>query len=349
MKIAQISTSWLRTPPTTYGGTEAVVSVLTEQLIALGCDVTLCATGDSVTQAKFWSWFDAPTPGYRITDEMIHVVKAYAYLRQSHFDIIHNHTYHVGPAPLSLMQTPSVTTYHGAYDPVATAFHANFASTHRYISLSKRHRELLPQLNWIDTVYNAVDTSEFTFETDKDDYLLLVGALLPWKGAHLAIQAAKTLGQHLKIVGLVQKIEDNSSTQNMVESYYSQEIAPKVDGHLIEYVGEVSLSHKIALYQHAKALLVPLLWEEPFGLTMIEALACGTPVIAFNKGAAPEIIVHEQVGFLVNNVEEMLAATKQIERISPQACREHVERHFNPQIMAQRYLEVYAQVISAYK
>jgi glycosyltransferase involved in cell wall biosynthesis len=338
MRIAQIAPCWVRTPPAGYGGTEAVVSALTEQLVTLGCDVTLCATGDSITQAKLWSWFDTPQVGYHLEDEIIHVVKAYEHIREGDFDIVHNHTYHMGPALLSLSKIPSITTYHGAYNPADTAFQAAFSHTHQYVSLSRRQRELLPQLNWIGTVYNAVNPSDFPFSAEKDEYLLFVGALLPWKGVHVAIQVAKELRYRLKIVGPVQQ-------QALATTYYEQEIAPQVDGHFIEYLGDVSFAQKVLLYQQAKALLVPLLWEEPFGMIMIEAMACGTPVIAFARGAAPEIVAHGQVGFLVNDVHEMVLAVERLKYLSPLACREHVERHFNHQLMTQRYLEIYRKVI----
>jgi glycosyltransferase involved in cell wall biosynthesis len=315
-----------------------VVSSLTEQLVALGCDVTLCATGDSITQANLWSWFETPQADYQLRDEIVHVAKAYDYLRAADFDLVHNHTYHMGPALLSLSKMPSVTTYHGAYHPADTAFQAAFSPAHRYVSLSRRQQQLLPQLNWIGTVYNAVNPSEFPFEADKEEYLLFVGALLPWKGPHLAIQAAKALKYPLKIVGPVQQ-------EDLAMTYYEQEIAPQVDGHLIDYLGEVSFAQKVSLYQHAKALLVPLLWEEPFGMIMIEALACGTPVIAFARGAAPEILIHGRVGYLVKDVNEMILAVERLKYLSPYACREHVERHFDHRCMAQRYLEVYRQVI----
>ncbi len=338
MKIAQIAPCWVRTPPAGYGGTEAVVSYLTEQLVALGHDVTLCATGDSITQAKLWSWFETPPEGYQLKDEMVHVVKAYDYIREADFDIVHNHTYHMGPALLSLSTIPSVTTYHGAYDPADTAFQAAFSPAHRYVSLSRRHQQLLPQFNWIGTVYNAVNPAAFPFAADKEEYLLFVGAFFPWKGPHLAIQAAKALRYPLKMVGPVQHLD-------LARTYYEQEIAPQVDGHLVDYLGEVSFARKVSLYQHAKALLVPLLWEEPFGMTMIEALACGTPVIAFAQGAAPEILVHGRVGYLVKDVHEMILAIERLKYLSPYACREHVERYFAPPCMAQRYCEVYRQVI----
>lgn len=337
MKIAQISTCWVKTPPEAYGGTEIVVSNLTEQLVAQGHEVTLYATGDSVTRANLWYWLKTPpTKRFQQVDEILHVVKAYEHILEQNFDFIHNHTYNVGPALLSLCAVPSATTFHGGFYKPGMYFFEAFVGKHQYISISQRQQQLMPELSWIGNVYHGIDASSFPFTVQKDDYLLFIGNIVPWKGPHLAVQVALELGCRLKIAGPLPKD---------MQDYYERDIAPFIDGRQIEYIGEVNFRQKTDLYSRAFAVLVPISWEEPFGLVMVEALACGTPVIAFRKGATPEIIVHGQVGFLVDTISDMIAAVGQLKQISSYACREHIEQHFNIELMAKRYVEIYSRLI----
>jgi glycosyltransferase involved in cell wall biosynthesis len=333
MKIAQISTSWLRTPPEKYGGTEQVVGCLTEQLISLGHDVTLFATGDSITTGKLWSWYDTPTHNFELVDELLHVSKAYAHISRSDFDIIHNHTYTVGPALFSLFDHPNLTTLHYPRSRRRMYYNLAFAKENCYVSISQNQQKSMPEINWVGNVHNAINIDDYQFREEKDDYLLFIGKVAPWKGAHIAIQVAKFLGRRLKVAGPTWA------------TYFEEEIAPQVDDSLIEYVGEVGLEQKVSLYQRAAAVLVPMQWEEPFGMVMIEALACGTPVIAFRRGAAPEIVTDGEVGFIVDTAEEMSAATRKLKLISPHACREHAVKHFNARLMAERYVDIYQRVL----
>jgi glycosyltransferase involved in cell wall biosynthesis len=249
MKIAQISTPWTRTPPENYGGVEVVVSCLTENLVSLGHDVTLFAAGNSITSAKLWSTDEKPSvQGFSITDEILHVVKSYEYIAQSDFDIIHNHTYTVGQAVLSLSNLPSVSTHHCTRSLRQWYYHSAFAN-HRYISISHNQQKTMPGLNWVANVYNAINVGDFTFQAEKDDYLLFIGNIVPPKGTHIAVQVAKKLGRKLKLAGPY-------STD-----YFEREIAPYIDNQLIEYVGIVNFAQKVSLYKHASALLMPIQWE----------------------------------------------------------------------------------------
>lgn len=341
MKIAQISTCWARTPPTGgYGGIEWIASYLTERLVTMGHDVTLFSTSDSATKARLWSLYDTPrvlSDEVVHIDEIMHVGKAYEYILKSDFDVIHNHNCNMGPILLCASDTPCLTTFHNGLDPLALVLHKSLSKRHNYVSVSRRQRNIASDIQWMSTVYNGINVADFPFEAQKDDYFLFIGGINPSKGPHLAAQAAKALGLRLKIAGPIAPAG---------RAYYDQEIAPLVDGKRIEYVGEANFAQKVELYRRAAALLVPINWEEPFGLVMIEALACGTPVIAFPKGAAPEIILHGQVGFLVNDMLDMATAIKHIERISPHACREHVELHFSDQLMTERYLKLYERLIN---
>lgn len=335
MKIAQISTPWRRTPPAKYGAIEALVSYLTEELVALGHEVTLFATGDSVTKARLWSLNDNPesygTPHLsgKMANELasaVRLVDACRYISRADFDVVHNH-HAFGPHLLGLLHTPVITTAHTLADSYRI-----FPKDHPLVSITLRQQEQEPGLNWIGNVYYGLRIEDFPFKEAKDHYLLFIGALAPRKGPHIAIQVAQALGMHLKIAGPIADPQ-----------YYAQ-IAPLIDGKRIEYVGEADFAQKTSLYKHASALLFPIVWEEPFGLVLIEALACGTPVIAFARGSVPEIIADGQVGFVVNNVEEMSASVEKLKTISPLACREYVASRFDVRIMARKYLDVYERI-----
>lgn len=333
MRIAQISTAWLRTPPEKYGAAEQVVSCLTEQLIDLGHEVTLFATGDSTTTGQLWSWYDTPTQSSELIDELLHVIKAYEYISRSHFDIVHNHTYTVGPALLSLSNSPSITTLHSPRNRKRMYYNLAFANEHSYVSISQNQQKSMPEINWVGNVYNAINIDDYVLNKEKDDYLLFIGKIAPWKGTHIAIQIARSLGRRLKIAG------------PPWSPYFEEEIAPSLDDSLIEYVGEVNLAQKVSLYQHAAALLFPIQWEEPFGMVMIEAMACGTPVIAFRRGATSEIVLDGRVGFIVDTIEEMSDATKKLKQIAPQVCRDYVVSHFNARRMAEQYVDIYQKIL----
>jgi glycosyltransferase involved in cell wall biosynthesis len=335
MKIAQISTALRSTPPAKYGAVEALVSYLTEELVAQGHEVTLFATGDSVTKARLWSLNDAPEscdashPSAKMMNELagaVRLVDACHYIAQSRFDIVHNH-HALGPHVLDLLHTPALTTAH-----TLPASYRIFPKNHPLVSITLRQQELEPGLNWIDNVYYGLRLEDFPFKAAKDDYLLFIGAIAPRKGTHTAIHVARELRMRLKIAG---PIAD--------PTYYAR-LASLIDGELIEYVGEADFAQKTALYKHASALLFPIAWEEPFGLVLIEALACGTPVIAFARGSVPEIIVDGEVGFAVNTLEEMIASVEKVRNISPQQCRDYIASRFDVRIMARRYLHIYERL-----
>ncbi|HET8843737.1 MAG TPA: glycosyltransferase family 4 protein [Ktedonobacteraceae bacterium] len=339
MKIAHISSAWIRTPPEKYGGVEVVASGLTEQLVALGHDVTLFATGDSVTQASLWSWYDRPTGSdgsFSPGSEFIQMIEAVKYISRSNFDIVHNHLFSFGCALVGLLPVPTVTTFHRKINTIADLIEYYNKSSVPFVSVSKYQQTLMPQLKWVGNVYNAIKVADFPFEEKKDDYLLFLGSIQEGKGTHLAIAAAKALGHRLIIAG-----------PKHFPRYYAQ-IAPEIDGQMIEYVGEVNFAQKVELYKKARALLMPINMEESFGMVLIEALACGTPVIAFDRCAASEIVADKEVGFLVKDVDEMVGAIKKIEQISPNDCRKHVERYFDVSVMAQRYIEIYQQMIQSF-
>lgn len=342
MRIAQISTCWRRTPPEGSGGIENVVSTLTEQLVALGHDVTLFATGDSRTSARLWSCFDKPKRFDGWADEIEHVGKAYRHIAEGGFDVVHNHNFGLGLVSLYLSDVPCVTTIHIRPTQIWPVLHKIVARRHHFVSVSQSQQAFDPKPNWVASVHNGINVDDFPYGEEKDDYLLYIGRINAEKSPHLAILAATQAKRRLKLAGSIDVPLGQTSSE-----YFDRQIAPYVDGEMVEYLGEVGFEQKAELYKSAAAVLFPTQIDEPFGMVLVEALACGTPVIAFPRGAATEIVKHGEVGFLVGSPEEFLRAVGQVGRISPAQCREYAKANFDARLMAERYVSVYEKVLGA--
>lgn len=340
MRIAQVAPLWERVPPPAYGGIELVVGLLTDELVRRGHDVTLFASGDSISLAKLKSAhsqalrLDPNVREYGIY-EMLQMSQVYEQAQE--FDIIHSH---MGCAALpysKLVKTPTVHTLHGIFTPDNEKL---FRHAHQqpYISISETQREPRLGLNYVATVYNGVDTDSYRFypQPDSPPYLAFLGRISPEKGTHLAIDIAKRSGWHLKIAGKVDMVD--------VE-YFEEQIKPHIDGKQIEYLGEANHAQKNILMGGAVATLFPITWREPFGLVMIESMAAGTPVIAMKLGSTPEVIAHGKTGFLCNDIDACVAAIDQIPTLSREACRQHVVDRFSVQKMVDGYEAVYRQLI----
>jgi len=336
MRIAQVSTPHESTPPERYGGIERVVSLITEKLVERGHDVTLFATRNSKTKAKLHSFFPRPVRPYDFKLELLQASEVIKHADE--FDIIHNHADGVIPF-LQFADCPSLTTLHNPLANVTLPYfiyykNANYAAVSSYQS---RKIEYLPHV-WV--VHNSLNTEEFPFSDQKENFLLFVGYFAPYKGMDIAIEVAKRLNQKLVIIA---KLDDSAWAQE----YYKTKIAPHIDGEQICYLGEMGEERK-EFFRKAKCLLCPIQGYEPFGLVMIEAMACGTPVVAFNRASVPEIVRSGVTGFVVEDVESMVEAVKQIDTINPQACREHVIRNFSVDLMTDRYLSIYQQAINSF-
>ncbi|MBD2089324.1 glycosyltransferase family 4 protein [Microcoleus sp. FACHB-1515] len=340
MRIAQIAPLWERVPPPGYGGIELVVGLLTDELVRRGHDVTLFASGDSITLAKLESVhpqalrLDPTVKEYGIY-EMLHLSRVYEQAQE--FDIIHSH---MGCAALpycNLVKTPTVHTLHGVFTPDNEKLF-KYARKQPYISISNTQRKLELGLNYVSTVYNGVDVDSYNFypQPDNPPYLAFLGRISPEKGTHLAIEIAKRSGWHLKIAGKVDVVD--------VE-YYETMVKPHIDGQQIEYLGEANHVQKNILMGGAVATLFPITWREPFGLVMIESMAAGTPVIAIELGSTSEVIAHGKSGFLCQDIDECVAALDKIPTIDRQACRQHVIDNFSVQCMVDGYEAVYRQTI----
>ena len=340
LRIAQIAPLWETVPPPAYGGAELVVSLLTEELVRRGHEVTLFATGDSITQAKL----EAIHPSALRLDPSVKECSVYeaielsrVYQNADNFDIIHSHIGFTALACAQLVKTPTVHTLHGTFSlDNQKAFSS--AKSQPYISISNTQREPRLGLNYVATVYNGIDPSTHRFysEPETPPYLAFLGRLSPEKGTHHAIEIAKRTGYPLKIAGKVDRVDVD---------YFEQEIKPHIDGEQIQYLGEANHVQKNRLMGNAIATLFPITWREPFGLVMIESMAAGTPVIALELGATSEVIRHEETGFLCQNIDECVAAVRRIDEIDRFDCRKHIENNFGVKQMVDGYEAVYRQVL----
>lgn len=353
MRIAQLASNFIRIPPTPryllpgfVGAPEAMVALITEELVKRGHRVTLFASGDSKTSAQLVS----VTPKSSILDKKIgigpHVhyeyflaSAAYQLARKGKFDIIHSHLPTQTGFYAPLVDIPTVTTIHSPIKGLNKRILKEIKDTQYYISLSNAQRKSLPELNYIATAYHGLKLNEISFREKKGEYLLFVGRVASEKGVYEAIQASKKSKERLLILG-------NSDPKNSEQwKYWLMKVKPYIDNKKIIHLGFVPHSKVFHYFSHAKALLFPISWEEPFGLVMIEAMACGTPVIAFRRGSVPEIVVDGKTGFIVDTVDKMVKAIKNIDQIDRQECRRHVEKNFIVERMVDRYEEIYRKVL----
>jgi len=333
MKVAIISPIAWRTPPRHYGPWERVVSLLAEGLVKENIDVTLYATGDSITNAKLRSVCKAPYEEDRELDakvwESLHISEIME--QANEFDIIHNH-YDFLPLTYSgLIKTPVLTTIHGFSSAKILPVYKKYNKKTQYVSISNADRN--SELDYIRTVYHGIDIEKFTLNKQRGNYLVYFGRIHKDKGTFEAIQVAKKAKMKLVIAGIVQ---DQVYYKNCVEPYLNEDIY---------YIGSVGPEERDKVLGNAYALLHPINFNEPFGLSVVEAMACGTPVIAFNKGSMPEIIQEGINGFMVSNVEEMTEKIRDIMNISREDCRKTVECRFTQKKMVKEYIGVYKEIL----
>ncbi|WP_016952546.1 glycosyltransferase family 4 protein [Anabaena sp. PCC 7108] len=341
MRIAQIAPLWERVPPPAYGGIELVVGLLTDELVRRGHEVTLFASGDSVTLAKLISVHPrALRLDKTVKDCSIYesLQLALVYERAKEFDIIHSHVGYMPIPYTELVKTPTVHTLHGIFTPDNEKIF-EYGKNQPYISISDSQREGRLGLNYVTTVYNGIDVSSYEFYPQSVDepYLAFLGRMSPEKGPHLAIEIAKKAGWQLKMAGKVDVVD--------VE-FFEREIKPHIDGKQIQYLGEANHAQKNVLMGGAVATLFPITWREPFGLVMVESMAAGTPVIAMRMGSTEEVIADGETGFLCNNTQECVNAIDKVNKLNRYACRRYVEKCFSVQKMTDGYEGVYQQVLA---
>ncbi len=341
MKVALLSPVWFPVPPTGYGGIEWVVSLLADGLADAGHDVTLFASGDSHTKAKLVSAFDtAPSDQIGLAlPELRHALCCYELAGE--FQIVNDHSGLPAAALGGAVATPVVHTVHGPLDGDAGPIYeqvARVAPRVGLISLSMNQRRPKPGLPWVANCPNALDLDAYPVQPHRGDYLLFVGRLSFDKGAHRAIEVARQADVPLKIAGKMR--------EPLEKEYFETHVRPNL-GWGIEYLGEVSHADKVDLLQNARATLFPISWEEPFGLVMIESMACGTPVIATRFGAVPEVIEPGcRGGLIVDDHLEMVDAIAEADRLDPIECRRYVEERFSAQRMVADYVAAYEGVLA---
>ncbi len=353
MKILQIAPPWIATPPHGYGGTELVIYNLTEQLIKEGHQVTLFATKDSKTSAKLEYVFetglmDQGVPWNGALPPLVHYQQAFKFFSENNFDIAHVHMSSQTDLMLlpflSELKKPYVMTVHGhlpfdRYTNFDEFYFDLYSRKVSAVSLSKTMESFLPkQFKSDGFVYNSVDVESMTYNPNSGSHYVWLGRIVPDKGLHHAINVVKKTGEKLIFAGSV----DKHNSDNGLD-YFNNVIMPNVDGKQIQYLGEANFKMKNELFSNAKAFLNPIDWIEPFGMVMVESMACGTPVISFAKGAANELIIDGETGFLVKNEAEMIGAMKKVGSINRAACREHALRNFTAKAAAKGYLSIYTR------
>lgn len=326
----------MRVPPVAYGGTELVVSLLTEELVRRKHDVTLFASGDSVTSAHLAPGSETFLRGSSRNKEVLSLLNAVTCLEQAGtFDIVHNHTALEGMAMAGLVKTPVLTTLHGHFAGDWQLIYDRYSGWYNTISQSAKML-LPPKERFAGVIYNGIDCSTYPYNPGpREDFMLYLSRISHEKGAHLAVEVARRLGRRLVIAGNVDSVD--------VE-YFETKVRPHVDGELIQYVGEADYTCKRDLLSRASCLIAPITWNEPFGLFMVEAMACGTPVVVSRRGSAPEVVEHGVTGYVVDSLDEMVEAMGKVHTISPEACRERAEREFSVERMTGGYLAAYERI-----
>lgn len=335
-------------PPKTYGGTERVVWNLARELVRLGYNVTLFASKDSKTSAKLTPVVkkairvlpEAKIPTIRQGLNYQGLTKTVLLLQAGDFDIVHNHFGWQLLLFKDMIKQPIVTTLHGILSEPADSYMHNLYKKEFYVSISNSQRQHAKKLNYVSTVYNGIDVTRFKFNPKPNNYLVFLGRIHPQKGPKQAIRIAKETGHKLIIAAKIDPIE---------LMYFEKEIKPLIDGKQIKFVGEVNHKQKVELLSNAKAMISPIQWDEPFGITNIEALACGTPVISIARGSIPEILIDGVTGYLCGSVGQMIKRVSDIDKIDRTKCREHVTQNFSAKNMALNYLEAYKKVIKKSK
>jgi glycosyltransferase involved in cell wall biosynthesis len=340
MKIAVLAPAWFAVPPQRYGGIEWVVAILADGLVEAGHDVTLFAAGDSQTKAHLVTSYDEP-PSMRIglsMPDLHHSLTCYAMADQ--FDVVNDHSGPLGAALGGAIETPVCHTVHGPMGGEPGEVYTLLGRVSPrvgLISVSDNQRSPLPDLNWLGTCHNAIPMDEYPLETGNDGYLLFLGRMSPDKGAHHAVRMAQETGLPLKLAGKMQETAERA--------HFDEHVRPHLNDR-IEYLGEVSHDEKVALLQRARATVFPIQWPEPFGLVMVESMACGTPVVATGLGAVPEVIEHGRSGMIVDDPSQLAGAVEQAFALDPHEVRASVVERFSTQRMVGNYIECYKRLLA---
>jgi glycosyltransferase involved in cell wall biosynthesis len=339
MRIAQVAPLYESVPPKLYGGTERVVSYLTEELVRQGHEVTLFASGDSLTEARL---VPVCKRSLRLAPSCVDPIAHHVLLiervldERENFDVIHFHTDYLHYARSRHQNVATLTTLHGRLDiPDLVPLYQRFRDV-PVVSISDSQREPLPWLNWQTTIYHGLPLGSLKFQSAPGDYVAFLGRISPEKGVDQAIAIARQAGVKLKIAAKVDRVD---------QAYFDAVIRPLLNGPGVDFLGEIGHSEKSEFLGGALALLTPVQWPEPFGLVTIEAMACGTPVIAYPRGSVPEIVEEGVSGFIVRGVQQAAAAVMAAPGLSRQCCRDYFERRFSAARMCEDYVRVYSRLL----
>lgn len=343
LRIAQIAPIAERVPPKKYGGTERVVSTLTEELVKRGHDVTLFATGDSITSARLVSIYPRALREAKEKDphginewSFLNIITAYK--KQNEFDIIHDHNWILSLSAAMFSTTPTIMTLHGAIT-LKNRQLLLLAKNVNFVTISKAQTKFAPGLKIAGVVNNGLVLKNYPFGKKHNKFLLFVGRLSMEKGAHHAIDVATYLNIPLILAAKLDKADMD---------YFRSYVEPRLGEENVRWIGEVDTDTRNKLMSDAMCILHPVTWREPFGLTMIEAMACGCPVIAFNKGSIPEVVEDGKTGFIVNDIEEMIEAVGKITKIKRDYCREYALNNYSETNMVDGYERIYRKVLKSY-
>jgi len=334
MRIAMLAPISWRVPPRHYGPWERVVSLLTEGLVRRGVDVTVFATADSITSARLVSvcprgYSEDPALDPKVW-ECLHISAVFE--RAAEFDLIHNQFDFLPLSYSALVKTPVLTTIHGFSSERIVPVFQKYNGRAHYVAISDADRH--PALDYVATVHHGIPPEEFTLRQKPGDYLVFFGRIHPDKGVVEAIELARASGRPLIIAGIIHD-----------QAYFDSKIAPQIDGDQIRYVGSLGPEERDRVLGGARALIHLINFKEPFGLTMIEAMACGTPVIARGLGSVPEVVADRQTGFIVDGPDQALEAVRRVDELDRTEIRRHVEQNFSRDRMVERYIDVYEKVL----
>lgn len=338
MRIAMIAPPWFTVPPQGYGGVENVCADLVDGLVARGHEVSLIGAGQPGTQAGRFVATYAEPPSGRLGEplpEVLHSAAAAQVLDGLDVDVVHDHTL-AGPLLARGRRMPTVVTMHGPVADEPGEYYRLLARTVDLVAISQAQRRAAPDLSWLGTVHNAVDVDSFPFRAEKDDMLLFLGRMHPDKGVHLAIDAARRAGLPIVVAG--------KCTEPLEREYFRTHVEPRL-GPDVTIFGPADATQKRDLLSRAAALVFPILWDEPFGMVMIEAMACGTPVVALRRGSVSEVVVDGVTGVICDDLEELPAAITAARRLAPADCREHVRTRFDVDTMVRGYESLYREAI----
>jgi len=316
-----------------------MLKLLVDELVELGQEVTLFASGGSRTRGRQCVYCIEP-PTYHMGETLYdayHVGQAFRDISEGGYDVVHDNSGLLGPAFSRLVPLPVVHTLHGPFTAEMIMFYSAFRDSCYYVAISHSQRSRCDSLDYLGVVHNAVDIEQHRYLGEKEDYLVHVSRICEDKGTEQAVRMARDKGWRLMLGGKIDPGRDRE--------YFESRVRPLVDGERITYLGELEQEDKVRLVSRARAFLFPIQWEEPFGLVMAEALACGTPVLALRRGAAPEVVEHGRTGFLADTLEELYSYLDRIDELDPEVCREEATRRFSPRTMAENYLSIYTKAV----